>query len=126
MTPHFEPNFQRETRRLFRLRIYLRWLFVLCCWLTLFPLSLWGLRKEIDLLREHFTWVAVRYGLAYNLFPAFCLFFCIGITLASLVWQIRYSSSGISPKEQQRLENQVRNIRRTGSRHPLWKWVFKK
>jgi hypothetical protein len=41
----------------------------------------------------------------------------------TLVWQSRNIIWGIPNKEQQRLTQQVGNIRKQGSSHPLWKWV---
>ncbi|MEA5510430.1 hypothetical protein VB715_11700 [Crocosphaera sp. UHCC 0190] len=118
-----DPSLTRQIERLYEFNLYRRWLFVMICWLTLGQFALWQLRGEFTLWREHFTWVAVRYGLAFNLIPAFSLFFCIGVTGAVLVWQSLHILNGLSPREKMRLENQVRQIRQSGPGHPLWKWV---
>lgn len=119
-----DPSLTQQIQRLYELNLYRRWLFVMLCWLTLGQYALWQLREEIVLIREHFTWVAIRYGLAFNLIPAFSLFFCIGATGAVLVWQSLHIINGLSPREKMRLENQVKHIQKSGPKHPLWKWVF--
>jgi hypothetical protein len=86
---------------------------------------LWGWHYELSLLRSHFTWAALRYSIAYNRLPALGLAFCIGMTVAVLVWQSRNILFGISRQEQRRLEQQVRRICRQGASHPLWKWICK-
>ncbi|MGK7873441.1 MAG: hypothetical protein AB4426_09045 [Xenococcaceae cyanobacterium] len=120
---HLDPNFRRQVQRLYQLTVYSRWLFVVCCWISLGSLGIWGLRGEISLWLEHFTWTAVRYALVYNRLPSFCLAFCIGITAAVLIWQSNNILRGLSPKQRYRLEQQVKKIRAKGPSHPLWKWV---
>lgn len=110
-------------KKLHELTVWARWIVVGVLWVTVAPLSLWGLRKEIALWLENFTWAAVRYGLVYNRLPALGLGLCVGMTLAVLIWQSRNILLGIPPKQQQRLEQQVRRIRQQGPSHPLWKWV---
>lgn len=114
---------QQEVERLHRLTVCGRWLVVTGLWLSVGPLSLWGLRSEISLWLEHFTWVAVRYGLAYNRLSAFGLALCIAMTTATLIWQTRNVLFGLPQREQRRLERQVRRIRTRGPGHPLWRWV---
>lgn len=118
-----DPSFQQQVQRLHRLTVYGRWLVAGLLWITIGPLSLWGLRYPIFLLREYFTWAAVRYGLYYNPLPALGLALCIGMTASVLVWQSRNILLGISNREQHRLEQQVYRIRQQGQSHPLWKWV---
>lgn len=118
-----DPIFQAEVQRLHELTVYGRWLVVGLLWLSVAPLSLWGLRREIALLLENFTWAAVRYGLVYNRLPAIGLGLCMGMTLAVLVWQSRNILLGLPRKEQLRLEQQVRRIRQQGPSHPLWRLV---
>jgi hypothetical protein len=118
-----DPNLKKQVQRLHQLTIYGRWLFVIGCWCTLGVFGIWGLREDIALWREHFTWVAVRYSIIYNRLPAFCLAFCIGSTAAVLIWQSRIVLKGLSTEERQHLEKQVRKIHALGSRHPLWKWI---
>ena len=120
---NLDQTFKQQVERLHRLTVYGRWLFVILLWVSIGFLSLWGLRLEIVLWRQYFTWVAVRYGLYYNPLPTFGLAFCIGMTVAVLVWQSRNILLGLSRPEQRRLEQQVYRIRQQGPSHPLWKWV---
>ncbi len=119
-------EFKKQVQRLHQLTVCARWLVVLCCWISLGSLGIWGLRQEISLWLEYFTWAAVRYGLYYNRLPTFCLALCIGMTVAVLVWQSRNILRGIPAKERQYLEQQVKRIRASGPSHPLWKWVCNK
>ncbi|HEY9822148.1 MAG TPA: hypothetical protein V6D35_15455, partial [Candidatus Sericytochromatia bacterium] len=119
------PTFKAQVQRLHQLTVYGRWLLVGILWLSLGPLSLWGWRYELSLLRSHFTWAALRYGVLFNPWPALGLTLCIGMTLAVLVWQSRNILVGIPHEEQKRLEQQVRRIGQQGASHPLWKWVCK-
>jgi hypothetical protein len=116
-------NFQRQVEKLYQLTVYARWLFILCCWLTLGTYALWQMRREIALLFDYFTWAAVRYGLIFNLLPAFCLSFCIGITVSVLLWQSRNIICGLPVQERKYLEKQVNKILAAGRKHPLWKWI---
>ncbi|MBF2005596.1 MAG: hypothetical protein IGS49_09025 [Chlorogloeopsis fritschii C42_A2020_084] len=116
-------SFTEQVQRLHRLTVYGRWLFVVFLWLTIAPVSLWHLREEIVLWREHFTWVAVRYGLAYHPIATIGIAFCIGMTVAILIWQSRNILLGLPQQEKQRLEQQVYRIRQQGPSHPLWKWI---
>jgi hypothetical protein len=120
-----DPTFKAQVKRLHQLTVYGRWLVVSLLWLTVAPLSLWGWRYEISLLRSHFTWAAVRYSIIYNRLPAIGLALCVGMTLAILVWQSRNILLGLSPQDQKRLEQQVHRISKQGASHPLWKWVCK-
>lgn len=118
-----DPTFRLQVQRLHRLSVYGRWLVVGLLWVSIGLLSLWGLRSEIALLRQYFTWVAVQYGLYYNPLPTFGLALCIGMTVSVLVWQSRNILLGLPQQEQQRLEQQVYRIRQQGPSHPLWKRV---
>ena len=120
---NLDPTFKQQVQRLHHLTVYGRWLFVALLWISIGSLSLWALRSEIALWRQYFTWAAVRYGLYYNPLPTFGLAFCIGMTVAVLVWQSRNILLGLPRPEQRRLEEQVYRIRQQGSSHPLWKWV---
>lgn len=120
---NLDPTFKQQVQRLHHLTVYGRWLFVTLLWISIGSLSLWGLRSEIALWQQYFTWAAVRYGLYYNPLPTFGLAFCIGMTVAVLVWQSRNILLGLPRPEQRRLEEQVYRIRQQGSSHPLWKWV---
>jgi hypothetical protein len=116
-------QFQRQVKKFYRLTVYARWLFILFCWLTLGTYAIWELRHEIGLLFDYFTWSAVRYGLIFNIIPAICLIFCIGITVAVLVWQSRNIIWGLPYQEKQQLEKKVARILVAGKKHPLWKWI---
>ncbi|MBD2181630.1 hypothetical protein H6S82_29875 [Planktothrix sp. FACHB-1355] len=122
-TASLDPKFQKQVQRLHNLTVWGRWSIVALLWLTVAPLSLWKLRYEITLLQQHFTWTAVKYGIAYNHLPAMGLALCVGMTAAVLIWQSRNILVGMPQEEQRRLEKQVNRIRQQGSTHPLWKWV---
>ncbi|MBD2386739.1 hypothetical protein [Cylindrospermum sp. FACHB-282] len=118
-----DQSFAQQVQRLHQLTIYGRWLFVGCLWVTIAPLCLWEIRTEIALWQQYFTWVAVRYGLVFHPLATLGLAFCIGMTLAVLIWQSRNILQGLPKQEKQRLEQQVYRIRQQGPSHPLWKWV---
>lgn len=115
--------FNAQVQKLHRLTVYTRWLVIGILWITVAPLSLWALRGEIALWQNHFTWSAVRYGLAYNRFAALGLGLCMGMTTATLVWHSRNILFGVSPAYQHRLEQQVFKILKQGPTHPFWKWI---
>ena len=121
-----DPNFQAVVQRLHKLTVYGRWLTVLGLWLTVGSVSLWSLRYPISLLRDYFTWAAVRWALVFQPLPALGLGLCVAMTIAVLVWQSRNILVGLPRLERQRLEKQVLKIREQGSSHPLWKWVYPK
>ncbi len=118
-----DPIFKNQIDNLYRLNLYGRWLVIAALWLTIGVYSLWGLRYPISLIQQEFTWAAVKYGLIGAPMPAFGLCLCVGMLTGTLVWQSRNIIWGIPKQEQQRLIQQVGNIRRQGSSHPLWKWV---
>jgi len=115
---------QGDLARLHRLTVCSRWALALVLWLTIGTLSLWTLRRDFALLVEHFTWVAVRYGLIHNPLAGLGLGLCVGMTTATLVWQTRNILLGLPHREQQRLEQQLCHIRKRGPTHPLWKWIY--
>ena len=118
-----DQTFEIEVQRLHKLTVYGRWLTVILLWISVGSLSIWGLRREIALWLEHFTWVAVRYGLSFHRWPTLGLGLCLGMTLGVLTWQSRNMVRGLPLREKQGLEQQVRRIRQQGPSHPLWKWV---
>ncbi len=122
MTPS-HPQYQRQVEKLHRITVYGRWLVVILCWLTFGAYGIWGLRQEIALWLDYFTWTAVRYGIAYNPLPSLCLAFCIGMSTSVLVWQSRNIIWGLPIRERYRLEQQVKRIMAKGPNHPLWKWI---
>ncbi|MEM1250817.1 MAG: hypothetical protein AAGI69_00195 [Cyanobacteria bacterium P01_H01_bin.21] len=99
------------------------WRLTVIVWLTLGPLTLWQLRAEISLLFDYFTWTSVYYGLKYNFLGALGFFFCVGLASTLMVREIRHLTLGLSPIERRRLENQLAQIQRQGSSHPLWSLV---
>lgn len=122
-SPQESFEFKAEVERLHRMTVYSRWLVVVLLWLTIGMLSLWGLRYPISLIRDYFTWAAVRYGLAYHPIAAVGLGTCVGMTIAVLIWQSRNILWGLPKAEQQQLERQVLRIRQQGPSHPLWRFV---
>lgn len=118
-----DPVFQAQVQRLHQLTVYSRWLVVGLLWLLIAPLCLWVLRPEFALWHDYFTWTAVRYTIIYNRLPALGLIFCIGATVAVLIWQSRNILWGMPQDHVQYLEKQVCKIRQQGKSHPLWKWV---
>lgn len=116
-------NFPHQAAKLYQIWIYGRWLFVVCSWLTLGSYALWNLRAEIAIVQDYFTWAAVYYGLHFNTIPTLCLAFCIGTTVAVIVWQVRNLIWGLPSVEQRKLFKQVEQIQTTGRKHPLWKWI---
>lgn len=100
------------------------WTAAVLLWLTVGAASLWMLRAEIQLLRQFFTWTALRFGLAYNPMPTFGLGLCIGLTVALLVSESRYLLWGIPAGERRRLLRLLDQIQQTGPRHRLWKRVW--
>jgi hypothetical protein len=120
----YNPNLSPELMKLHQVTVWGRWLVVVCLWLTVGLFSLWGLRGEIALWMQYFTWAAIRYGFAYNPLPTFGLALCIGLTVATLVWQSRNILLGLPASEKERLERQVHRIQQQGPSHPLWLWVY--
>ncbi len=121
-----DPLFRSHVDRLHQVTVNGRWLFAGILWLTVGSISLWGLRYPISLIREYFTWAAVRYGLVFSPYPAFGLFLCIGVTLGIIVWQTRNWLFGLPKRDRKRLEKAVLRIRQQGPSHPLWKFVVGK
>ncbi len=118
-----DSTFQQEVERLHQLTVWGRWVVVGVLWLTVGTLSLWGLRYPISLILDHFTWAAVRYGLAFHRLAAIGLAICLGSTLGVLIWQSRNMLMGLPQREKKRLEQQVCRIRQQGPSHPLWKYI---
>ena len=119
----FDSDFEKKVQRLYQLTLYTRWLFVLISWLTVGVYGIWGLRAEIALWFDYFTWSAVYYGFHFNLIPTLCLAFCVGVTVSVLVWQSRNIIWGLPEREKRQLEKQVSNIIASDGKHPLWKWI---
>lgn len=109
--PATDHNLQLQTQRLYRLILQMRWMKVGLLWLTIAPLSLWGLRHEFPLWFDYFTWTALRYSLIYNPLSALGLGLCVGLAASTLIWQISNAVFGISPEYLRQLENRVLKIR---------------
>ena len=118
-------KFQQQVDRLYSLTVYLRWLVVLICWLTLGVYGIWQIREAIALWFDYFTWSAVYYTFHFNFVPTLCLAICVGVTVSSLVRQSRNTIWGIPHQERKQLERQVTKILAVGKKHPLWKWISK-
>jgi hypothetical protein len=113
----------QQVQRLHQVTVFSRWALVAGFWLTMGAFSLWQLRNNLQLMREYFTWSALRYGLRYHYPSALGLAFCVGLTFAVLLWQSRNILWGLPVQEQQRLVRNVLKIREQGKSHPLWQWV---
>jgi len=120
-----DPQFKGEVERLYRLTLYGRWVFAGLLWLFLGTWSLWDLREPIALMREYFTWSALRYGLVFHPLGAIGFGLCVSMTVSVLVWQSRNLLWGLPQSEQKRLHASVLKIRQQGKSHPLWRWVCK-
>jgi hypothetical protein len=120
-----DPVFKARIERLYRLNVYGRWVVIGSLWATVGAYSLYELRYPIELIREDFTWAAVKYGLIFQPVSAFGLALCIGMMVGTLVWQSRNAIWGLPKSEHERLVKQVCQICKQGSSHPLWKWVNK-
>ena len=84
------------------------WWLTLGLWLTLAPASLWPLRDTGQQLAQHFTWAALRYGLAFNRGAAAGLGLCLGLTVALLLSETRHLYWGLSRRERYRLIQALR------------------
>ncbi len=121
---YYFPNARfSKVDRLHRFSVYMRWGFAIILWITVFPLCLWSLRREISLWFDYWTWAAVFYALLAHPFAALGLFFCVGMTLSVLVWQSRNIIWGMPRSEVLLLTRQLRRIQTSGLKHPLWKWI---
>ncbi|KAM3102052.1 hypothetical protein ACKFKF_05830 [Phormidesmis sp. 146-12] len=119
-----DPGFEAAVQKLHELTVLTKWLLALGLWATIGLLSLWDLRDVFAILRQYFTWAALRLGLGYHLLASVGLALCIGVTLSTLIWQSRNILFGLPLLERQRLEKQVLKIHQQGKSHPLWKWVY--
>lgn len=119
-----DPVLKNQMKRLHELIVWSRWLVIILLWLVIGSLSWWGMRSDISLLMEHFTWTTVRHSLFHNRLSAIGLGICLGMTTSTLLWQSRNILIGFPLSYRQRLEKQVLKIRQQGSTHPLWRWVI--
>jgi len=121
---HLSPPMQNAVQQLHRWEQRRRWLQVALLWLCLFPLCLWLLRYHVGLLRDYFTWSAIRYGLAFNPIPATGLVLTFCLTVSSLLSHWFYQTYGLSSTEVRRLEKRAARIQAKGQGHPLWKTLW--
>lgn len=120
-----DPVFKDRIERLYRLNVYGRWTVICLLWVTVGAYSVYELRYPIELIREDFTWAAVKYGLIFQPISAVGLAVCVGMMVSTLIWQSRNAIWGLPKHEHERLVKQVCQICKQGSSHPLWKWVVK-
>ena len=82
-----DSDLAKPVQRLFLLHLYGRWLLTAIAWLLVAPWAMGRLGEDLQLMTEYFTWASVRYSLMFNLIPAYGLFFCIGVTISTLIWR---------------------------------------
>ena len=99
------------------------WRVCLVLWLTVGLLSLWGLRSELQELREYFTWAAVRATIYFERLPSVGLIACFAITFGLLLSESRQILFGLSAGERSRLLAQLNKINQQGTSHPQWKVI---
>lgn len=102
---------RRSLKKFYRRQIYLKWLIVAGCWSILLPIIIWGLRTEIELLKDYFTWTALRYSLAFNLPYTLLLVICLWLALRTLFWQIKNALFGLSPQDKYYLKKRFKEKR---------------
>ena len=118
-----DSQFLDQIERLHHIFVVGRWVIVILMWIFIGSISAWSLRHEFAMVSERFTWAALRYGLAFNIWSTMGLAICIGPTVALLVWQTRNILFGLPKPELARLEKYVLKIREQGKSHPLWSYV---
>lgn len=122
MTP---PDRQYQLIRLQQAMVMLRWLVAGVVWLIVLVWIALVLPHEVSLLRDHFTWVGLRYAIADHFWFALMLSLAVGLTTSVLVWQSRNILFGLPDREKYRLEQLLTKIEERGRRHPLWFWVHR-
>lgn len=115
-----DPQYHRQIERLRVILLRRWWRTSLLLWLTVGSLSLWSLRGEWAMLRQYFTWTAVRYVIAYNRLASLGLGLCVGLTVALLVAESRHIVFGLTRSERQRLNQLHHQVLQQGPTHPLW------
>jgi hypothetical protein len=121
-----DPDFAADLERLAVLTVRLRWAVVGGLWLTIGALSLWGIRENLALMSQYFTWAALHYTFRFNRFNALGIMICMVMTLSVLLGQSRDILFGRSGSEQERLHQQLLRIKQQGESHPLWRWLYGK
>jgi hypothetical protein len=119
-----DPDFAADLERLAALTIRLRWAVVVGLWLTIGALSLWGIRENLVLMSQYFTWAALHYTFRFNRLNALGIMICTVMTLSVLLGQSRDILFGRSGSEQERLHQQLLRIKQQGESHPMWRWLY--
>jgi hypothetical protein len=119
-----DPSFSADLERLHQLTVWWRWAVVLGLWLTIGALSLWGMRVNLWLMSQYFTWSALRYTFLFNRWSAMGILICTVMTLSVLLWQSRNILFGRSREDQRRLHEQLVRIKQQGESHPLWRLMY--
>ncbi|MEB3292400.1 MAG: hypothetical protein VKJ24_04505 [Synechococcales bacterium] len=122
--PDLTPELKADMQRLHELTVWGRWLVSALLWLTIAPLSLWQLRRNLLILQDRFTWSGLRYSLIFHPLAAIGLTLCIGFSLSTLIWQSRNILWGLPKVECDRLKQTVLKIQQQGRSHPLWRWLY--
>jgi hypothetical protein len=121
-----DPDFAADLERLDLLTVRLRWLVVVVLWLTIGAASLWGIRSQLWLMSQYFTWAALHYTFRFNRFNALGIMICMVMTLSVLLGQSRNILFGRSASDQERLHQQLLRIKQQGESHPMWRWLYGK
>jgi hypothetical protein len=121
-----DPDFQADLERLHQLTVRWRWAVVVGLWLTIGALSLWGIRVNLWLMSQYFTWSALRYAFLFNRGSAIGIMICMVMTLSLLLRESQEILFGRSASEQERLHQQLVRIKQQGASHPLWRWLYGK
>jgi hypothetical protein len=120
---HEDPALLRQMRRLYYLRLWIRWGAIALAWLLLVPLSLWSLRDVVQRWGDYFGWATLRYAIAHHRLEAIALSFCIALVTATLLRHSWHMLRGLSARELADLRRDLLAIRDRGPEHPLWRWV---
>ncbi len=119
-----DPDFAADLERLAVLTVRLRWAVVVGLWLTIGAVSLWGIRENLWLMSQYFTWAALHYTFRFNRWNALGITICTVMTLSVLLGQSRDILFGRSGSEQERLHQQLLRIKQQGETHPMWRWLY--
>lgn len=121
---HEDPALLRQMRRLYYLRLWIRWGAIALVWLLLVPLSLWSLRDVLRRWGDYFGWAALRYAIVHHRVEAIAVAFCIALVVATLLRHSWHMLRGLSARELADLRRDLLAIRDRGPEHPLWRWIM--
>lgn len=121
---HEDPDLLRQMRRLYYLRLRIRWGAIALVWLLLVPPSLWSLRGVFGRWGDYFGWAALRYAIVHHRIEAIALAFCIALVTATLLRHSWHMIMGLSAQELDHLRRDLGAIRDRGPEHLLWRWVM--